>query len=47
MPVDVTFTDYSTTFLNDQTLSLEHFVILDEIAIDQVELTIDDSKLGL
>ena len=38
--------DYSTVFLSDQTLSLEHFVILDEIAIDQVELKIDDNNLG-
>lgn len=46
VPVEVTFQDYSTTFLNDLTLSLEHFVILDEIAIDQVELKIDDNNLG-
>jgi hypothetical protein len=43
--VDVTFTDYTTTFLNDPTLSLSHFVVLDEIAIDAVDLTYNDDRI--
>lgn len=43
--MDVTFTDYTTTFLNDPTLSLSHFVVLDEIAIDAVDLTYNDDRI--
>lgn len=45
VPVDVTFQTYSTTFLNDPKLSLSYYVVLDEIAVDGVELIYNDDKL--
>ena len=45
MPVDVSFATYSTTFLNDPKLSESYYVILDEIAVDGVEMTYNDDKL--
>lgn len=45
VPVETSFTSYTTTFLNDPTMSHKHFVILDEIAIDKVDLEFDDSRL--
>ena len=44
-PVDVTFTSYTTTFLDSPWISSDQFVLLDEIAIDKIDLEFDDSKL--